>query len=81
MADATYSPHVKVYIKQGAEQLVVASGGSILMETGSSLLPNSGSKAANIAAFTSSANMSSAQITKLNAIRTALINLGIMATS
>lgn len=81
MADATYSPHAKVYIKQGATQLVVASGGSILIEQGGKILPNSGTQAANVAAFTSSANMSAAQITKLNAMRVAMINAGILATS
>ena len=79
MADATYSP--KVYAKQGGVQFVIASGGSILVESGAKILPNSGTQAANVTAFTSSANMSAAQCTKLNAIRTALINVGILATS
>ena len=37
MADTTYQP--KVYRKQGADQLVVASGGSISFETGSAIQP------------------------------------------
>lgn len=80
MADATYSPHAKVYIKQGATQLVVASGGSILVETGGSIFPNGGSRAAKIA-FASAAGCSGANIAKLNSIVTALVNVGIMATS
>lgn len=78
MPDTTYNP--QVYIRQGGDRLVVASGGSILVETGGSILPNSGTKAAKIT-FTSSANMSAAQITKLNDLCTVLINLGAMATS
>ena len=35
MADATYTP--KVYMKQGGEELVVASGGSLTVESGGSL--------------------------------------------
>lgn len=79
MADATYSQGN--YHKQGGLQFVVVNGGSIKIESGGKILPNSGTQAANVAAFASSANMSSAQITKLNAIRTALINVGILATS
>lgn len=78
MADATYQP--LCYMKQGGAQFVVANGGSIKMETGGSILPNSGTKASNVATFTSSANMSAAQVAKLNAIVTALINVGILAT-
>jgi hypothetical protein len=78
MADATYT--VPVYVRQGSDQLVVGNGGAIKVETGGSILPNSGTKAANVAAFTSSANMSAAQIAKINAIRVALINVGILAT-
>ncbi len=79
MADATYSQGN--YHKQGGLQFVIVSGGSIKIETGGSILPNSGTKASHIANFTSSANMSSAQITKLNSVLTALRNLGILATS
>ncbi len=75
------SYNAKVYRSQGGLQFVVASGGSIKIETGGSILPNSGTKASHIANFTSSANMSSAQITKLNSVLTALRNLGILATS
>ena len=78
MPDTTYNP--QVYIKQGGQQLVVASGGSILVETGGSILPNSGTKPAKIT-FTSSANMSAAQITKINGICSILIGAGMMATS
>ena len=79
MADATYQNGV--YRAQGGLQFVVANGGSIKIETGGSILPNSGTKASHIANFASSANMSSAQITKINSILTALRNVGILATS
>lgn len=52
MADTTYQP--KVYKKNNGDQQVVASGGSILMETGSKILPNSGTQAVNIVALTDS---------------------------
>lgn len=79
MADVTYSQGN--YHKQGGLQFVVVNGGSIKIETGGSILPNSGTKASHIANFASSANMSAAQITKLNSVLTALRNLGILATS
>jgi hypothetical protein len=79
MADASYSQGN--YHAQGGLQFVVVNGGSIKLESGAKILPNSGTQAANFAAFASSANMSAAQITKLNAIRTALINIGALATS
>lgn len=41
MADATYIP--KVYIKQGAEELVIASGGTLTIESGGTLA-NAGSE-------------------------------------
>jgi hypothetical protein len=47
MADPTYQP--KVYRKQGGDELVVASGGQIKIETGGALVPNSGTQAAAIA--------------------------------
>lgn len=47
MADATYGP--KVYHAQGGDQVVVASGGSIKVETGGQIVPNSGTQPSTIA--------------------------------
>lgn len=79
MADGTYAP--KVYRAQGAEQLVVASGGSIKMETGGKILPNSGTQAANVAAIATTGTFSTGIAAKINAMRVALVNVGILATS
>lgn len=79
MADGTYAP--KVYRAQGGEQMVVASGGSIKMETGAKLLPNSGTQAANVASITTTGTFSTGICAKINAIRTALVNVGVLATS
>lgn len=51
MADATYGP--KVYMKQGAEQLVVASGGAINVESGGKILVDGTQGAALTAQLTS----------------------------
>lgn len=50
MADATYENGV--YRAQGADQLVVANGGSIKVETGGEIQPNSGTQASNVAEIT-----------------------------
>lgn len=50
MADPTYGP--KVYTKQGGEQQVVASGGSINIETGGKILANGTQGAAMTAQVT-----------------------------
>lgn len=42
MADATYQP--KVYFKQGSNELVVASGGKITIESGGSVASSDGSE-------------------------------------
>jgi len=49
MADATYQP--KVYLKQGGDELVVASGGAINVETGGAIKAN-GTQASAIASLT-----------------------------
>lgn len=41
MADASYS-NTKVYIKQGGDELVVASGGKVTIETGGTIGPEAG---------------------------------------
>lgn len=80
MADATYSP--KVYRANGAEQLVVASGGTIKIETGGKIVPNSGTQAANIVAATGGATGAVFNLqTKFNSLLTACKAVGILATS
>jgi hypothetical protein len=79
MADATYSP--KVYRTTGGDQQVVASGGSIKMETGAKMLPNSGTQAANVATIAATGTFSAGIAGKIESMRVALINVGILATS
>lgn len=80
MADRAYTPGI--YRKIGGDQLVVASGASILMETGGKILPNSGTQAATIAALSSaSGTFIPAERAKFNLVLTALKNVGILATS
>ena len=79
MADATYSP--KVYRAAGGDQQIVASGGSIKMETGGKILPNSGTQAANITTIAATGTFSAGIATKIESMRVALVNVGILATS
>lgn len=80
MADATYQP--LVYRAQGGSQLVVASGGSIKVETGGGILPNSGTKAAHIINATGGATGAVFNLqTKFNTLLTAVRGVGILATS
>lgn len=79
MADATYSP--KVYRAQGGEGLVVASGGSIKMETGGKILPNSGTQAAHIANITTTGTFSTGICAKIQSLIAANRAVGILATS
>jgi hypothetical protein len=79
MADGTYQP--KVYRANGGDGLVVASGGTIKMETGAKLVPNSGTQAANITAIATTGTFATGIAAKINAMRVALINVGILATS
>lgn len=78
MADATYTP--KVYRAQGGEQLVVASGGSVKVESGGKILPNSGTQASAIATFTATGTFSTGIAAKINSLITACKNVGILAT-
>lgn len=79
MADGTFQP--KVYHKLGGDSLVVASGGTIQVETGGKVVPNSGTQASNIAAIaTASGTFTAGERTKFNSVLTALINVGILAT-
>ena len=52
MADDSYQP--KVYMEQGGDRQVVKSGGEIKMETGSKMVPDSGTQASAIADIGSS---------------------------
>lgn len=71
-----------VYTRQGDQALVVAAAGKIVIAAGGGIVPaSSEAKAAAITNFASSANMSAAQITKLNALLAACRNVGILATS
>lgn len=78
------SYNVKVYRKAGGEQLVVASGGSILMQTGGKILPNSGTQATHIANVTGAGAFgtdAASTRTKINSILSAMRGVGILATS
>lgn len=79
MADGTYTP--KVYRAAGGDSLVVASGGTVKMETGAKLVPNSGTQAANIAAIAATGTFAAGIATKIEAMRVAMMNVGILATS
>lgn len=79
MADATYQP--KVYRKAGGEQFVVASGGSVLMETGGKILPNSGTQASHIANITTTGTFSTGICAKIQSLIAAVRGVGILATS
>jgi len=95
MADATYSP--KVYRKQGGDELVVASGGKITVETGGILAANGGTQATAIASLTDSTTGTATDTlddttagqkddiaslaAKINAILVALRGAGIIAAA
>lgn len=75
MADETYTP--LVYMKQGGGEFVVANGGDINIEPGGKIVSD-GTQAANID-FVSGGYGSTARAS-INAIITALRNVGIIAT-
>jgi len=77
MADATYTP--LVYMKQGGSQMVVAASGTIKVETGGSIVPNSGTQASAIANATGGTYSTGVQA-KINSIIAALEGVGILAT-
>jgi hypothetical protein len=78
MADKSYTP--KVYRKQGGDELIVASGGIMKVESGGKIVPNSGTQAANVAAIATTGTFSTGIASKINAMRVAMINVGILAT-
>lgn len=76
------SYNAKVYQKQGGEQLVVASGGSIKIETGGSIVPNSGTQATAISdVATAGSATAAANATAINSILAALRGAGIIASA
>lgn len=82
MADATYTP--KVYRKQGGDQMVVAASGTIKIETGGAIVPNSGTQASHIANVTGAGAFgtdAATTIAAVNSILSALEGVGILATS
>lgn len=77
-----------VHRPQGADQLVVESGGSIQVKTGGKILPNSGTQASHIAdtsAITGGEAPTEAEFnalqTKFNSVLAALRGVGILASS
>lgn len=78
MADPSYGP--KVYMKQGGDEQVVASGGVINVEPGGTIVAD-GTQAAHIADPTGGATEDAEARTAINAILVALENVGILASS
>lgn len=81
MADATYDP--KVYRKQGGEEIVIASGGAINVETGGEIQAN-GTQASTIADVSVTGTYATDDTpieTAINAIIAALKGAGIIASS
>lgn len=78
MTDSTYTP--LVYTEQGGATLTVASGGNIDIEAGGKITDD-GTQAANVAAITTTGTFSTGICAKIEAIRAALIGVGILATS
>lgn len=93
MADGTYTP--KVYRKTGGDTQVVASGGIVDVESGGEItvesggeinivaggkITDDGTQAAAIAAITTTGTFSTGIAAKINAMRVALIGVGILAT-
>lgn len=78
MADVTVLS--KVYNKQGGDELVVASGGTINIETGGTITAN-GTQAATIADPSGGATVDAEARTAINAILLALENVGILASA
>jgi hypothetical protein len=78
----------KVYRAQGGDQMVVKSGGSIKVETGGKILPNSGTQPSHIPDASSISGGESPTeaehntlVTKLNSVLAALRGAGIIASS
>lgn len=74
----TYQP--KVYRKQGGDELVVASGGEVNVESGGKVT-NAGTQAAHIADVAGTATWTTGDKAKINTLFAALEGVGILATS
>ncbi len=74
---------VKVYHRQGGDEMVVANGGKLVVQTGGKIVPNSETQAAHIANATGGITTSAAGTgqSKINGILVALRGVGILATS
>lgn len=82
MADATYTP--KVYRKQGGDEFVVANGGKVKVETGGLIVGNAGTQAAFVADVATTGTYATdddAIVAAINALKNALVGVGIMAAS
>lgn len=78
----SYQP--KVYRKQGGDELVVASGGKITVETGGIIAANGGTQAAFVADVATTgvyATDDDAIVAAINSLKNALVGAGIMAAS
>jgi hypothetical protein len=79
MADATYQP--KFYRKEGGDTAVVASGGSIDVESGGTIT-NDGTQASHIADVSvTTVAWTTGDKAKVNSILAAMEGVGILATS
>ncbi len=80
MADSTYTP--LVYMAQGGDQQVIASGGSVKVETGGQIVPNSGTQASTIADVSvATIAWTTGDKAKVNSVLAALEGVGVLATS
>lgn len=79
MADATYSP--LVYMQQGGDIQVVASGGKVKVETGGQIVPNSGTQASALADLVTGSATNAQIATAFNTLLVAIEGVGILATS
>ena len=77
MTDSLYQP--KTYRRQGGDAFVLAAGGTLVVQTGAAIVPNSETQASHIANATG-ATASNCQST-INSILTDLEGVGILATS
>lgn len=79
MADNTYSP--LVYMQQGGDIQVIASGGKVKVETGGQIVPNSGTQASTIADLVTGSATNAQIATAFNTLLVAVEAVGILATS
>lgn len=76
------SYNVNVYRRQGGSAMVVGNGGSIVMQTGSAIVPNSETQASHIAdVSTATIAWTTAEKGRVNTLLAAIEGVGILATS